>query len=336
MSSCLRCFLPPSPRCFERTHFHAASIKTTRDQFGLNLTTEDTLDSYRHLKLLSPKERGSFCPTTQILLAYKLLCPQASISYWGTWKSVSLTQRKGDFWRVWMGEVCWLASLTFRNMMNPHLSWLGTRWVCAAHLSPAESSGTLGTSPCSISAGMEVIPWQLQPHLQPNRLRGNHSQLVIVDSVYTKHMWHLKTFRKQTFKSSFLSPPCLDGAPAFPSSESAPRKCVMPWEGGKEGRREKGKEGRSGCCAGRHLCPRCRHLTQGSSGMCALPPITAPSDSQCWSDIPGLQLTRGWMCRRCTGGEILLQTAGVSSSVLRVLLLVSQAEISHSCFPVKY
>lgn len=30
--------------------------------------------------------------------------------------------------------LCWLASLTFRNMMNPHLSWLGTRWVRAAHL----------------------------------------------------------------------------------------------------------------------------------------------------------------------------------------------------------
>lgn len=70
MSSCLRCFLPPSPHCFKRTHFHGASVKTTRDQFGLSPATEETLDSYRQLKLLSPKERGSFYPTTQVLLAH--------------------------------------------------------------------------------------------------------------------------------------------------------------------------------------------------------------------------------------------------------------------------
>lgn len=62
MSSCLCCFLPPSPHCFNGTHFHEASIKTTRDQFGLSLTAEETLDGYRRLKLLSPKERGRFYP----------------------------------------------------------------------------------------------------------------------------------------------------------------------------------------------------------------------------------------------------------------------------------
>lgn len=108
---------------------------------------------------------------------------------------------------------------------------------------------------------------QLQPRLQPNRLRGNHSQPVILHSVYTKHMWHLKTFRKQTSKSSFLSPPCLDGAPAFPNSESAPRKRVMPWDGGKQGSREGGEEQVLGWPPGparkgrsRHLCPRRGHV----------------------------------------------------------------------------
>lgn len=60
MSSCLHCFLTPSPQCSNRTHFHEASVKITRDQFGLNLTTEETPDGHWHFKLLSPEEKGRF------------------------------------------------------------------------------------------------------------------------------------------------------------------------------------------------------------------------------------------------------------------------------------
>lgn len=143
---------------------------------------------------------------------------------------------------------------------------------------------------------MEVIS---QTHIQPTyssynliykrtAWRATTASLLILNSVYTKHMWHLKTLRRQTFKSSFSSPPYLDGVPAFPDSRSAPGKRVMPWERGREGGREQvlpwpGKAGAA------HVHP---------AGTCATTchQVTASAAS----DLPGLRLARCWVYWRCT------------------------------------
>lgn len=291
--------------------------------------------------------------------------------------------------------MCWLASLTFRNLMNPHLRWLGTCWVCAAHLCPASRepwhSGhlpTLHTSSVSgsqtrgfpasrtqhhtmcslarpqcphsgwrearewprVSTGlhyvlasalcfasscgcrlrdthstdkMEVISWlRIQPTHSNHNLTckrtawgATTASLLILNSVYTKHRWHLKTLRKQTFQSTFSSPPCLDGVPASPNSKPAPRKCVMPWEGGSRGC--PGSWGWPGKAGAARLCPACL----ARAGLAHVLPAQATASAA--SDL----LDCSWHVIGCAGGaqgwEILSLTA-----VLKVLLVASWAEIS--------
>lgn len=139
------------------------------------------------------------------------------------------------------------------------------------------------------------------------------NSLLILNSVYKKHMWHLKTFRKQTKKSSLLSPPCLDGTAAFPNSKTAPMKRMMPRDGGGAGAALASRDGEE-----RQGLPvdvtdvTSVHPTGtwhwGSAGVCH---FTCHRNRQCCKWPPGTaadNLPMGW---RCTGvGDTVTDNCG--------------------------
>lgn len=143
-----------------------------------------------------------------------------------------------------------------------------------------------------------------------NSLRGNHNQLADIKLCLHKAYVTFENIRKTNRKSSLLSSPCLDGTPAFPNSRS-PTEHVMP----RAARRGKGL---LGMCL-HYLCSPCGYRTR-TVLLGALSHFGRTGGAG--SDLPGPWLAR---CDRWwySGWEILLQAAGVSSFILRMLLLTS-------------
>lgn len=155
------------------------------------------------------------------------------------------------------------------------------------------------------------------------------NSLLILNSVYKKHMWHLKTFRKQTKKSSLLSPPCLDDTAAFPNSKTAPMKRVMPRDGGEQALPWPPRDGeeRQGLPVDVLTLPLFTPQAPGTGAalVSAISHVTATASAA--SDLPALRLTTCRWAGGAQGWEILLQTTAVSSFVLGMLLQTSWAEI---------
>lgn len=162
MSSCLRCFLPASPHCFKRTHFHEASIKTTRDQFGLSLIAEETLDSYWHFtpvtkgkgKLLShyPNPAGSHSrskPQSAALSTsrYQLL-RHLEISTSFTHRKASQRVTFGEFGEERFHVPVLVSKPDFQKLDEP-AGWAHAGYVQLTCALQAESPGTAGTCPRS-------------------------------------------------------------------------------------------------------------------------------------------------------------------------------------------
>lgn len=213
----------------------------------------------------------------------------------------------------------------------------GFRWLMASALCFA-LNWSYGPSDTSSTDNIEVISQtRFQPTYSNYSLiykqtasRATTNSLLILNSVYKKHMWHLKTFRKQTKKSSLLSPPCLDGTAAFPNSKTAPMKRVMPWDGwgGAGAALAPGdSEERQGLPVDVLTLPLFTLQAPGTGAalVSAISHVTATASAA--SDLPALRLTSCWWAGGAQGWEILLQTTAVSSFVLRMLLQTSWAEI---------
>lgn len=227
MSSCLRCFLPASPHCFKRTHFHEASIKTTRDQFGLSLIAEETLDSYWHFtpvtkgkgKLLShyPNPAGSHSrskPQSAALSTsrYQLL-RHLEISTSFTHRKASQRVTFGEFGEERFHVPVLVSKPDFQKLDEP-AGWAHAGYVQLTCALQAESPGTAGTCPRS------ALPASLQ----------TGASLPAAHSTTPCAHWHGPSALIQGWREAGNGPGRALGFTLWPQLSALPQTEAADWE----------------------------------------------------------------------------------------------------------